>query len=203
MENLVANLQDRLLFAIPKKGRLHEKCLQVLEGSDIKFNRNHRLDIALSLNLPIALIFLPASDIPRFVGEGNIDLGITGQDQVAESKLMSDQQYQVEELLDLGFGKCKLQVQVPINGPYQTPQDLIGKRVVTSFDLLVKDYFRALESEKCGRELSINEITTAIKYVGGSVEAACALGVADGIVDLVGSSPPVSSPSHAQNPEKQ
>jgi hypothetical protein len=71
-------LSDRLLLAVPKKGRLHEKCLQLLEGADIQFRRKNRLDIALSTNLPVAIIFLPASDIPQFVGAGDVDLGITG-----------------------------------------------------------------------------------------------------------------------------
>lgn len=183
--DLVSQLNDRLLFAIPKKGRLYEKCLQFLEGADIKFSRNHRLDIALSVNLPVALIFLPAADIPRFVGEGNVDLGITGQDVLAESIAM-DENIKVNELLNLGFGKCKLQVQVPASGDYQTVESLIGKRVVTSFDVLVKDYFRKLESQTSGKEVTLETMSTEIKYVGGSVEAACALGVADGIVDLVG-----------------
>jgi ATP phosphoribosyltransferase len=182
--DLVSQLEDRLLFAIPKKGRLYEKCLQFLDGADIKFSRNHRLDIALSLNMPVALIFLPASDIPRFVAEGNVDLGITGQDQVAESCAM-DTDIRVNELLDLDFGKCKLQVQVPGVGSIKNVQDLIGKRVVTSFDVIVREYFRKLESQQAGKELALSEIQTHIKYVGGSVEAACALGVADGIVDLV------------------
>ncbi|BFZ63966.1 ATP phosphoribosyltransferase (ATP-PRTase) (ATP-PRT) [Saitoella coloradoensis] len=171
--DLVSHLPDRLLFAVPKKGRLHQQCLDLLQGSDIQFTRNNRLDIALCLNLPVALIFLPAADIPRFVGEGNVDLGITGQDQVAEAGL------DVEELIDLGFGKCKLQVQVPEKGEYQTAEQLIGKNVVTSFEGLVETYFRKLENKPTG------PLATKIKYVGGSVEAACALGVADGIVDLV------------------
>ena len=142
--DLVNQLNDRLLFAIPKKGRLYEKCLQFLEGADVKFARNHRLDIALSVNQPVALIFLPAADSPRFVGEGNFDLGITGQDVLAESIAM-DAHIKVEQLLDLGFGRCRLQVQVPALGPHKTPESLIGKRIVTSVDLLVKDYFRGLE----------------------------------------------------------
>ena len=69
------------------------------------------------------------------------------------------------------------------------PEDLIGKNVVTSFTNLAEQYFRKLEAEQSG--LTNGEVAkdaklkTNIKYVGGSVEAACALGVADGIVDLV------------------
>ncbi|KAJ3279646.1 ATP phosphoribosyltransferase (ATP-PRTase) (ATP-PRT) [Borealophlyctis nickersoniae] len=189
-----ADLQDRLLFAIPKKGRLHEKCLQLLQGADIQFHRRNRLDIALSTNLPLALVFLPAADIAKFVGEGNVDIGITGQDVVVESGA------NVEEILQLGFGKCDLCVQTPIkNGEYKGARDLVGKRIVTSFESIVARYFNALEAGMSQQDASASLLNTSstnagavppsprtvINYVSGSVEAACALGLADAIVDLV------------------
>ncbi|KAF9046285.1 ATP phosphoribosyltransferase [Panaeolus papilionaceus] len=170
-------LAGRLLFAIPKKGRLHEKCLSLLSGADIQFRRHSRLDVCVSLNHPIALIFLPASDIPSFVGKGNVDLGITGHDVILESEM---QNYVTEELR-LGFGKCSLQVQVPEAGPIKSVEDLAGKRVVTSFEVLAGEYFKKID-QKLGLT---GDQCTKIEYVGGSVEAACALGLADGIVDLV------------------
>lgn len=181
--DLVNHLSDRLLFAVPKKGRLHQSCLDLLSGSNIQFHRHNRLDIALVKNFPIALVFLPAADIPTFVGEGRVDLGITGKDQVAEHEVLvpPTDTTGVEEILDLGFGKCKLQVQVPEKGEMTDPKELVGKNVVSSFTNLTTRYFEELEGKKPGEALS-----TTIKYVGGSVEAACALGVADGIVDLVG-----------------
>jgi ATP phosphoribosyltransferase len=92
-------------------------------------------------------------------------------------------------VLDLDFGKCSLQVQVPAKGDLAKPEDLIGKNVVTSFTNLAEQYFRRLEAEQAGetngQANGDAKLKTVIKYVGGSVEAACALGVADGIVDLV------------------
>ncbi|KAJ3735909.1 hypothetical protein DFJ43DRAFT_1054947 [Lentinula guzmanii] len=173
----VDSLDGRLLFAIPKKGRLYEKCLSILAGADIQFRRHARLDVCLVLNHPIALVFLPASDIPSFVGKGNVDLGITGHDVILESQM---QEHVIEELR-LGFGKCALQVQVPEAGSIKTVEDLAGKRVVTSFEVLSGEYFGKLDEKL---QLS-GEKRTNIEYVGGSVEAACALGLADGIVDLV------------------
>jgi ATP phosphoribosyltransferase len=169
------------LFAT--EGRLQQATLDLLSGSDIQFRRETRLDIALVKNLPIALIFLPAADIPTFVGEGRVDLGITGRDQVAEhdAQLAEGEVSGVEEIMDLGFGGCKLQVQVPQKGDVTEAKQLIGKNVVTSFTALTQAFFSRLEGVEFGQKLS-----TKIKYVGGSVEAACALGVADGIVDLVG-----------------
>lgn len=192
--DLVGSLNDRLLFAVPKKGRLHEACLNLLHGSDIQFHRHNRLDIALVKNFRLALVFLPAADIPTFVGEGRVDLGITGQDQVAEHDASSPptESSGVEEILNLEFGGCKLQVQVPEKGGIERPEQLVGKNIVTSFTHLTEVYFRKLEQEAQGSnghsngESGQGKLRTNIKFVGGSVEAACALGVADGIVDLVG-----------------
>ncbi|KAG8905599.1 ATP phosphoribosyltransferase (ATP-PRTase) (ATP-PRT) [Tulasnella sp. 403] len=122
-------------------------------------------------------IFLPASDIPRFVGLGNVDLGITGRDVILESQMKD----RVRQLLPLGFGKCKLQVQVPEHGPIQTVEQLAGKRVVTSFNHLAGEFFDEVDH----KANLVGDQKTRIEYVGGSVEAACALGLADGIVDLV------------------
>ena len=77
--------EDRLMFAVPKKGRMSEKCLKFLEAAGLEYTRPDRVDVALCTNLPITLVFLAASDIAAFVGEGNVDLGITGEDIVAES----------------------------------------------------------------------------------------------------------------------
>ncbi|WVQ84036.1 ATP phosphoribosyltransferase [Cryptococcus sp. DSM 104549] len=146
-----------------------------LAGVDIKYDRAHRLDVALVQKMPIALVFLPASDIPRFVA-----LGITGQDVIAESTHSAA----ITELLPLGFGKCKLQVQVPVTGPIQTLEGLAGGRIATSFEVLAGELFGGEEGvdKKVGGGKK-----TQVEYIGGSVEAACALGMADEIVDLVAS----------------
>ena len=143
-------------------------------------------------NFPLALVFLPAADIPTFVGEGRVDLGITGRDQVAEHDVLQPptETTGLEEIMDLGFGRCKLQVQVPEKGNISSPEQLVGKNVVTSFTNLSTQYFQALESKASKNVVEgVRPPKTHIKYIGGSVEAACALGVADGIVDLVGESP--------------
>ncbi|RDA93381.1 hypothetical protein CP533_1982 [Ophiocordyceps camponoti-saundersi (nom. inval.)] len=194
--DLVNSLENRLLFAVPKKGRLNQAALNLLEGADIQFRREHRLDIALVKNLPIALIFLPAADIPTFVGQGRVDLGITGWDQVKEHEaavrvVSSDSPDRnssgCEMVMDLGFGGCRLQVQVPEKGKYTSSQDLIGGTIGTSFVNLAVDYFTKLESETADypADGSARRLRTKIVELSGSVEAACALGVADGIVDLV------------------
>ncbi|KAG2341574.1 HisG-domain-containing protein [Suillus weaverae] len=153
--------------------RLHDKCLELLSGADIQFRRHNRLDVCLVMNHPIALVFLPAADIPSFVGNGDVDLGITGHDVILEVEM----QDQVTEIHRLGFGKCALQVQTPENGPFKSVEDLAGKRVVTSFDVIAGAYFAKIDE----RLNLTGDKKTKIQYVGGSVEAACALGLADGI----------------------
>lgn len=69
----------------------------------------------------------------------------------------------------------------------------VGKTIVTSFTHLSENYFRDLESRDHQSTTQVNgdsgtNLRTRIMHMGGSVEAACALGVADGIVDLVGES---------------
>lgn len=158
-------------FAIPKKGRLHDKVMQMLDGAGLNFHREPRLDVALCSNLPITLVFLPASDIAKYVGEGDVDLGITGLDVVEESNV------EVKKVMDLGFGKCKLCVQAPVADKVSNVETLAGKRIVTSFPFLAKKFFAPMD-EKLGVETKIN-------FVSGSVEAACGLGLADAVVDLV------------------
>lgn len=158
-------------FAIPKKGRLYEKVCEMLKGAGIEFRREPRLDVALCIGLPITLVFLPAADIAKFVGGGDVDIGITGFDVVTESKV------NVDKIMDLGFGKCKLCVQAPVLDKYENVEQLAGKRIVTSFTEITKDFFNAFD-QKLGT-------TTKVNFVSGSVEAACGLGLADAVVDLV------------------
>lgn len=158
-------------FAIPKKGRLFDKVSAMLKGAGIEFRREPRLDVALCVGLPITLVFLPAADIAKYVGEGNVDIGITGYDVVKESMV------EVDHIMDLGFGKCKLCVQAPVADNITNVEDLAGKRIVTSFPDVTKEYFKGLDEQK--------GVTTKVKFVSGSVEAACGLGLADAVVDLV------------------
>lgn len=158
-------------FAIPKKGRLHEKVIEMLKGAGLEFRREPRLDVALCVGQPITLVFLPASDIAKYVGEGNVDIGITGLDVVQESCV------EVKHVMDLGFGACKLCVQAPVAQNVTDVETLAGKRIVTSFPALTRKFFDPIDKKK--------GVETKIKFVSGSVEAACGLGLADAVVDLV------------------
>jgi len=158
-------------LAVPKKGRLFTKMSEMLQGAGILYQRESRLDVAACIDLPITLVFLPASDIAKYVGEGNIDVGITGLDVVKESNV------DVEHVMDLGFGVCKLCVQTPVVNKITNAYDIAGGRIVTSFPFLTKRFFEQIDNTK--------SVTTKITEVSGSVEAACGLGLADAVVDLV------------------
>lgn len=173
---------DSLLFAIPKKGRLHADIMNLLKGAGLDANRPDRLDVAMCKELNVKLVFLPAHDIPMYVMDGNVDLGISGSDVLEETLLgmglsmeASGEAAPVQVLQQLGFGKCKLCLQAPKELCSSGAGHFSGKRVVTSFPNLTKKYFGSLGDE--GK--------TSVKIVSGSVEAACGLGLADAIVDLV------------------
>ena len=78
----------------------------------------------------------------------------------------------------MGFGDCKLCLQAPESATdIQTAEDVAGKRIVTSFPHLARKYFDKIDK--------IRNTETKIRYVSGSVEAACGLGLADAVIDLV------------------
>jgi len=157
-------------MAIPKKGRLFEQCSKIIEGAGLEYSRPPRVDVATCKSLPVTLVFLPAADIAAYVGEGNVDLGITGIDVVSETGA------EVNQLMPMGFGKCRLCVQAPVAHNITDVSTLAGKRIVTSFPNLAAKFFSQYETPG---------VTTNIKCVSGSVEAACGLGLADAVVDLV------------------
>ena len=162
-----------LLLAVPKKGRMAAQIDDMLKGAGFDYKRPERLDIAHCTDLPVSVVFLPAADIAAYVSEGNVDLGITGEDIVAET--LAESGASVNVILELGFGKCRLSVQAPQSAEIKHASELAGKRIVTSFPQVTREYFAKYETGT----------PTSIKCISGSVEAACGLGLADGIVDLV------------------
>ena len=79
----------------------------------------------------------------------------------------------VDHIMDLGFGKCKLCVQAPVAQKITNVEDLAGKRIVTSFPDLTTKFFSKIDAKKGTK--------TSVKFVSGSVEAACGLGLADAV----------------------
>lgn len=156
-----------LRIALPNKGRLSEEALSLFERAGLE--PEFRADRALvaSLGQDFQAIFVRAADIPEFVADGAAELGVTGADLVAESAR------DVEELMDLGFGRCRLVVAVRDESEIRAPEDVPGgTRIATSFPGLTRRFFADLG------------IPVEIAPVSGAAEIAPHLGVADIIVDL-------------------
>jgi ATP phosphoribosyltransferase len=157
-----------ITVALPNKGRLAEKALALLERAGLKAEFTSERALVASLGDDFRAIFVRAADIPEFVSDGAADLGVTGADLVAESGR------DVETLLDLGFGRCRLVVAVPEASAVHAAADVApGTRVATSFPRLAAHFFRDAG------------VAVEIAAVSGAAEVAPHLGVADVIVDLV------------------
>jgi len=168
---LLKDAGKRCLMAVPKKGRVHDHAMKLVGGIGLDHHRPERVDVAECIDFPLTLVFLPSADIPKFVGKGYVDVGITGIDVIEEDGI------EVQIKLELGFGKCKLCVLAPVEAKITDVSTLAGGRIFTSFPSLAAKFFSQHDTQK--------NVKTQIKYVSGSVEAACNLGLADAVVDLV------------------
>lgn len=154
--------------AIPNKGRLAESALDLFERAGLRPEFQAERALVAQLGSDFQAIFVRAQDIPEFVADGAAEFGITGRDLVEESN-----RPEVCELLDLGFGKCRLIVAVRDESPIEEPQGLPnGTRVATSFPNLARRFFDELG------------IQIRLVPVSGAAEIAPHLGVAEVIVDL-------------------
>ena len=158
-----------LKFGVPNKGRLNERTIELLAkaGIDLGEDVGRRLYIR-ARNQDIEVLFLRAQDIPEFVATGAIDIGITGQDQVAEAGA------QLEQVLELRFGYCHMAVAVPeASGVKDASEIKDGSKIATSYPNIARRYFESL-----GKDVSIIVVT-------GAAEIMPYLGISDYIVDLV------------------
>jgi ATP phosphoribosyltransferase len=156
-----------LRIGVPSKGRLADLATELLRQAGLSFRRQDRSLFARVREIPVDITFLRTDDIPVLCAEGAIDMGITGSDLVAEARA------EVSERLRLGVGNCRLAVCVPEDSKVNSPKDLDGCRVATSFARVTEDY------------LSRHSATAHLVELSGSVEIMVSLGVADAIVDLV------------------
>lgn len=155
-------------IAVPNKGRLREPTLRALDRAGIVLmDIDERMLYAKTADPEVRIIFIRASDVPRFVEEGAADLGITGYDLIRESNV------DVEELLDLGFGRARVVIASSGKSKINTVSDVKpGMRVATKFVNLTRRYFE-------GKNKSVG-----IVRISGAAEIMPYLGVADLIVDV-------------------
>jgi ATP phosphoribosyltransferase len=159
-----------LKIAVPR-GALFTETLDVLDGAGIDTAELRGDSRSLIFEASgVVLVTMRPSDVPTYVESGAADVGITGKDVLLEQ---SDRV--VYELLDLGFGRCRMVLAA------QTGDDRLAEaqrrlglmRIATKYPRIAERYF-----ESTGRQVELVEVK-------GSVELAPLVGLGDGIVDLV------------------
>ena len=162
-----AGAADRLLVAVPSKGRMAQPALDLLDAAGLRFELGERALHVPCTNAPVDLLLVRPHDIPEYVQDGVVHVGITGANLVAEARA------HVAELAELGFARCTLEAAVPTAAPQQQLADLAGLRVATAYPVSTRAVL-----EQIGVEAELITIS-------GSVEAAPRLGLSDAVVDLV------------------
>ena len=154
-------------IAVPNKGRLHDPTIELLEraGLHIVDGADRKL-YAETVDPDVTVLFARTSDIPEYVRDGAADLGITGYDQVRESDA------DLVELLDLGYGTCRIVLATPEDGNVSTVADLAGGTVATEFPAITADYF------------ADRGVDVEVVEVSGATELTPHVDIADGIVDI-------------------
>jgi ATP phosphoribosyltransferase len=163
----LAGEDGRLILAVPSKGRMSAPALELCEAAGLRFEAGERALHVPCHNAPVDLLLVRPHDIPEYVQDGVVHLGITGANLIAES--VAD----VVVLAELGFARCTLEAAVPDSAPQRELADLDGLRVATVYPVTTRTILGELG-------VSVELVT-----ISGAVEAAPRLGLSDAIVDLV------------------
>lgn len=158
-----------LTIAIQNKGRLNEDTVALMADAGITASASHRKLISEASGFPLHVLYLRDDDIPQAVAMGVADIGIVGLNEVLEKE------QDVDVRMKLGFGACRLSLAVPKSAEYTDIRWFEGKRVATSYPVILRNYF------------SENGIHAFVHEIAGSVEVAPAVGMADAIFDIVSS----------------
>lgn len=159
-----------LTFALAK-GRLAKKTLALLEQIGITCEEMKDPDtrklIFVNEELKMEFFLSKATDVPTYVEYGAADIGVVGKDTILEEGR------NLYEVMDLGFGKCRMCVCGPASA-----RELLKKneiiRVASKYPVIAKDYFNNRKHQ-----------TVEIIKLNGSVELAPIVGLSEVIVDIV------------------
>src|SRR5512138_850041 len=155
-----------LRVAVPNKGSLSQSASEILRESGYR-QRNDSKELTLTDGENgVEFFYLRPRDIALYVGEGTLDVGITGRD------LLLDSGAKAEEVLTLGFGRSRFRFAAR-PGTVTAEDDLRGKRIATSYDGVVR------------RFLEERGVDATVPRLDGAVETSIQLGVADVIADVV------------------
>lgn len=159
-----------LTFALAK-GRLAKTAMEMFEKigiqcEEMKDKKTRKL-IFVNEELKLRFFLAKASDVPTYVEYGAADIGIVGKDTILE------EDRKLYEVLDLGFGKCKMCVCGP-----ESARELLNNhgmiRVASKYTKIAKDYFYNKKHQ-----------TVEIIKMNGSIELAPIVGLSEVIVDIV------------------
>ena len=159
----------KLKIAIQKQGKLAEGSTALLKKCGIGFSNGQGKLRAEAEDFPLELFFLRDDDIPDYVADGVADLGIVGENILAEEPKP------VDVVKKLGFGRCRLSIAVPKSLEDSEASDLSGLRIATSYPRILSEF------------LTARAVSAEIHEISGSVEIAPSIGLADAVCDLVSS----------------
>ncbi|WP_297564803.1 ATP phosphoribosyltransferase [uncultured Arcanobacterium sp.] len=153
-------------IAIPNKGSLSAPATALLQEAGYRQRREGRELVLLDEANEAEFFFIRPRDVAIYVGEGTVDVGITGRD------LLLDSGASALEHRALGFARSTFRFAAP-RAQITSLADLSGKRIATSYDRLLKNY------------LEKRNIDAQIVHLDGAVESSVHLGIADAIADVV------------------
>ena len=164
-------MEDRYLTIALCKGRVANQTMELLENLGIRCDeikdKSTRKLIFQDEEHKLRFFLAKGPDVPTYVEYGAADLGVVGSD------IIEEEQRRVIELLDLGFGKCRMCV----CGPHSAAEKLLHHeriRVASKYPVIAKEYFNNKKNQ-----------TVDIIKLNGSVELGPIVGLADVIVDIV------------------
>ncbi|WP_028927078.1 ATP phosphoribosyltransferase [Pseudonocardia acaciae] len=158
-----------LRVALPNKGTLAEPASTMMREAGYRQRSDSRDLSIFDEDNQVEFFYLRPKDIATYVGNGDLNLGVTGKD------LMDESGKPVKDLLKLGFGKSKFRYAVHENSDWSL-KDLEGRKIATSYPRLVRAHLAA-------ERVQVKEIVK----LDGAVEIAIQLGLADAIADVVSS----------------
>ncbi|RKH69432.1 ATP phosphoribosyltransferase [Corallococcus interemptor] len=156
-----------LKIALPNKGRLSEEVRELFNDAGLEVRARGERALTASLGGEFEAIFVRAQDIPEFVADGAAQAGVTGWDLVNEAGR------ELEPLMDLEFGRCRLVVAARDESGISRVEDVKdGMRVASCFPRLTQAFF-----QQRGQKVTVVPVS-------GAAEIAPHLGIADIVVDL-------------------
>lgn len=153
-------------IAVPNKGSLSEPAVEMLREAGYRVRRDSKELIVADPENDVEFFYLRPRDVAVYVGQGQVDAGITGRD------LLLDSGSAATEVMGLGFAGSTFRFAAR-PGEATSAADLDGRRVATSYAGLVRDH------------LAAKGVSTEVVRLDGAVETAITLGVADAIADVV------------------